>query len=69
MKGNNFLKIKDVKVKMSNQYDFDKVISRKDTDCAKWGVADGLFGEKDIITMWVADMDFQIGRASCRERV
>ena len=59
---NNFLKIKDVKVKMSNQYDFDKVISRKDTDCAKWGVADGLFGEKDILPMWVADMDFPIAK-------
>ncbi|MBW1644076.1 MAG: pyridoxal phosphate-dependent aminotransferase [Deltaproteobacteria bacterium] len=47
---------------MSNQYDFDKIISRKDTDCAKWGVADGLFGEKDILPMWVADMDFPIAK-------
>ncbi|MBW1849461.1 MAG: pyridoxal phosphate-dependent aminotransferase, partial [Deltaproteobacteria bacterium] len=33
-----------------------------DTDCAKWGVADGLFGEKDILPMWVADMDFPIAK-------
>jgi cystathionine beta-lyase len=43
-------------------YDFDTVISRKNTNCAKWDAAEFLFGEKDIIPMWVADMDLPIAR-------
>lgn len=34
--------------------DFDKVISRKGTASAKWDK----YGDRDIIPMWVADMDF-----------
>lgn len=41
-------------------YDFDQAISRKNTDCAKWDAAEYIFGEKDIIPMWVADMDLPI---------
>ena len=33
-------------------YDFDKVIDRRNTDAAKWDVAEG------ELPMWVADMDF-----------
>jgi len=36
-------------------FEFDINIDRKDTDSAKWGKYHG----KDIIPMWVADMDFQ----------
>jgi cysteine-S-conjugate beta-lyase len=43
-------------------YDFDTIIERKNTDCAKWDAARWLFGEKDIIPMWVADMDFPVAR-------
>lgn len=35
-------------------YDFDRLISRENTNCAKWDVVD-----KGILPMWVADMDFQ----------
>jgi cystathionine beta-lyase len=35
-------------------YDFDKLISRENTNCAKWDAA-----EKGLLPMWVADMDFQ----------
>jgi cystathionine beta-lyase len=35
-------------------YDFDKIISRADTNSAKWDAA-----AKGILPMWVADMDFQ----------
>lgn len=35
-------------------YDFDKIISRQNTNCAKWDAVD-----KDLLPMWVADMDFQ----------
>ncbi len=39
-------------------YDFDTVIDRKNTDSFKWDMNDELFGSKDVISMWVADMDF-----------
>ena len=43
-------------------YNFDQVISRKNTDCAKWDAAEAVFGEKDVIPMWIADMDIPIAR-------
>lgn len=39
-------------------YDFDTVIDRKNTDSFKWDMNGELFGNKDVISMWVADMDF-----------
>ena len=37
------------------QFDFDKIIDRRNTNCVKWDeCADG------VIPMWVADMDFQV---------
>ena len=36
-------------------YDFDKVIERRNTGNIKWD----RFKGRDIIPMWVADMDFQ----------
>ena len=38
---------------------FDKIISRKGTNSIK---ADGLlkhFGREDLVTLWIADMDFE----------
>ena len=43
-------------------YDFDKLVSRKNTNCAKWDAAEFIFGEKDIIPMWVADMDIPVAK-------
>ena len=43
-------------------YNFDQVISRQNTNCAKWDAAEFIFGEKDIIPMWVADMDLPTAR-------
>jgi cysteine-S-conjugate beta-lyase len=40
------------------KYDFDQVISRKNTDSAKWSAVKMIFGSEDVIPMWVADMDF-----------
>ncbi|KQL46042.1 cystathionine beta-lyase [Brevibacillus choshinensis] len=40
------------------RYDFDKVINRFQTASIKWDESENLFGEKDLIPMWVADMDF-----------
>lgn len=41
-------------------YNFDKVIERFNTKCAKWDKVEELYGEKDVLPMWVADMDFEI---------
>jgi len=40
------------------KYDFDRVHSRQNTDCAKWDAVKMIFGSDDVIPMWVADMDF-----------
>lgn len=50
------------KVKMNIKYDFDKITPRENTGCLKWDIAERLFGDKDIIPMWVADMDFPIAK-------
>jgi cystathionine beta-lyase len=41
-------------LKMTTQYNFDQVLDRQESDCVKWN-----FFEKDILPMWVADMDFR----------
>jgi cystathionine beta-lyase len=41
------------------KYDFNRVIERKGTSSVKWDYTEEIFGEKDIIPMWVADMDFE----------
>jgi len=44
------------------QYDFNRVIDRRNTDCAKWDTVEPVFGSKDILPMWVADMDFPVAK-------
>jgi cysteine-S-conjugate beta-lyase len=40
---------------MTNQsFDFDREIDRRNTDCVKYDI----FDDPDLISMWVADMDF-----------
>lgn len=39
---------------------FDKLIDRIGSDSAKWDGAPVIFGEADILPMWVADMDFAV---------
>lgn len=39
-------------------YNFDKIIDRTDTDCEKYDSREHIFGAKDVIPLWVADMDF-----------
>ncbi|WP_448376763.1 PatB family C-S lyase [Fervidobacterium sp.] len=43
---------------MNTKYDFNSVLSRKNTDSFKWDMIIKLFGE-DVLPMWVADMDFK----------
>lgn len=41
------------------RYDFDKVINRADTNCVKYDLRKRVFGNPDVLPMWVADMDFE----------
>jgi len=41
------------------KYGFDKIIDRKNTKCYKWDYNREIFGKEDLLSMWVADMDFQ----------
>lgn len=47
---------------MTEIYNFDHLIPRKNTNCVKWDIADALFREKEILPMWVADMDLPIAK-------
>ena len=38
---------------------FDEIIDRKDTKCYKWDYNKEIFGKEDLLSMWVADMDFK----------
>ena len=39
-------------------WDFDREIERRGTDSYKWDANDRLFGRRDLLPFWVADMDF-----------
>ena len=39
---------------------FDKTINRKGTNCIKWDSLEEAFGRKDLIPLWIADMDFEV---------
>jgi cystathionine beta-lyase len=41
------------------KYNFDEVIDRENTDCAKYDALEFYFNEKDLQPLWVADMDFK----------
>lgn len=44
---------------MASMYNFDKVIERRGTASVKWDQVETMFGQADILPMWVADMDFE----------
>ncbi|NUU59803.1 MalY/PatB family protein [Paenibacillus agri] len=41
------------------KYDFDRVINRRNTGSVKWDECGKLFGNENILPLWVADMDFE----------
>ena len=41
------------------KYNFDEIIDRSGTRCAKYDERDKKFGVPDVIPLWVADMDFR----------
>ncbi len=44
------------------RYNFDRVADRSNTNCSKWSAVESIFGDKDVLPMWVADMDFPIAK-------
>ncbi|MFD2672661.1 MalY/PatB family protein [Marinicrinis sediminis] len=38
---------------------FDQIINRKQTHSYKWDQSEKLFGDPDLLPLWVADMDFE----------
>jgi len=44
------------------KYNFDRVINRRNTNSLKWDVIKPIFGNKDVLPMWIADMDFPIAK-------
>lgn len=41
-----------------SKYNFDQTINRKNTSSLKWDFVEERYGAKDLLPMWVADMDF-----------
>ncbi len=41
------------------KYNFDEIIPREGTNCIKYDGREKFFGSKDILPLWVADMDFR----------
>lgn len=44
------------------KYNFDRLNNRKNTDSLKWDMLNFIFGNEDLIPMWVADMDFPVAQ-------
>jgi len=42
------------------KYDFDRVMVVRSSDSLKWGKVECMFGGKNVIPMWIADMDFPV---------
>lgn len=40
------------------KYNFDVHMERRGTNCEKWDLLEEEFGRKDLLALWVADMDF-----------
>ncbi|MFN8209023.1 MAG: PatB family C-S lyase [Bacteroidales bacterium] len=41
------------------KYNFDEIIERGNTGCVKYDLLESLYGKKDLLPFWVADMDFR----------
>ena len=40
-------------------YDFDQIVPRLGTGCLKWDALQERYGRTDLLSLWVADMDFE----------
>jgi len=41
------------------KYNFDTLSNRENTSCVKYDLRQTIFGKRDVIPLWVADMDFE----------
>lgn len=41
------------------QYDFDRIVERRGSNCLKYDALTARYGRDDLIPLWVADMDFE----------
>lgn len=41
------------------RYNFDEIIDRRNSDSIKWGQLEELYGDEDVLPLWIADMDFR----------
>ncbi len=41
------------------KYNFDEIVPREGTNCIKYDALERFFGSKDVLPLWVADMDFK----------
>ncbi len=41
------------------KYNFDKIIDRGEYHSVKWDKLETMFGTKDVLPMWIADMEFR----------
>ena len=39
-------------------YDFDRIVDRHGTNAVKYDALTDVFGRKELLPLWVADMDF-----------
>ncbi|WP_458862689.1 MalY/PatB family protein [Acidaminobacterium chupaoyuni] len=44
-------------------YEFEKMPERRGTSCVKWDMADEAYHGKDLLPMWIADMDLEVAPA------
>mgnify|MGYP002229466278 CR=1 FL=1 len=44
---------------MNMKYNFDEIIDRSHNRSAKYDEAGKKFGSRDVIPLWIADMDFK----------
>ena len=45
---------------VNRMYNFNNIINRRGTNCVKWDKNKSIFGKEDIVSMWIADMDFEV---------
>lgn len=41
------------------KYNFDEIVQREGTNCIKYDARERFFGSKDVLPLWVADIDFK----------
>ncbi len=46
-------------VMIEKEFDFDVLVDRKETASEKWDFLEEVYGSRDLLPLWVADMDFR----------